>query len=155
MKSTDPDGGRRRPVGVRHPLSLLLFLALALPIAGGARAQDLDPRAFAPAPVGLNFALLGYSYSDGGVFVDQSVPAEDATGEIHQATAVYVRTLDLFGVTAKAGGKFAELPASEIAAWKKTMQPITDGWIDRFNKSGKDGSKLYAEANRLLDKHSK
>jgi TRAP-type C4-dicarboxylate transport system substrate-binding protein len=59
------------------------------------------------------------------------------------------------GVTAKADGKFAELSAAEIAAWRKAMQPVTDEWIDRFNKAGKDGSKLYAEANRLLDKYSK
>ncbi|MDH5359783.1 MAG: TRAP transporter substrate-binding protein [Gammaproteobacteria bacterium] len=59
------------------------------------------------------------------------------------------------GVTAKAGGKFTELSASEVANWKKAMQPITDEWIARMNKEGKNGKKLYAEANRLLDKHSK
>ena len=59
------------------------------------------------------------------------------------------------GVTAKADGKFAELSAAEISAWRNAMQPVTDEWIDRFNKAGKDGSKLYTEANRLLDKYSK
>jgi hypothetical protein len=73
--------------------------ALALP----SLAQDLEPRAFSPAPVGMNFALMGYGYSDGNVFFDQSLPVRDATGTLHTATAVYVRTLDLFGATAKLG----------------------------------------------------
>ena len=31
-----------------------------------AQAQDLEPCAFSPAPVGMNFALLGYGNGEGG-----------------------------------------------------------------------------------------
>ena len=67
------------------------------------QAQDLEPRAFSPAPVGMNFAVLGYGYSEGNVFFDQSLPVENATGVIHSAVAGYLRTLNFFGATGKLG----------------------------------------------------
>jgi hypothetical protein len=67
------------------------------------QAQDLEPRAFSPAPVGMNFALVGYGYSEGNVFFDKALPVEDATGVLHSATAGYLRTLNFFGATAKLG----------------------------------------------------
>lgn len=77
-------------------LSLVIVL-----LAGPARAQDLQPRAFSPAPTGLNTVLLGYSNSSGNVFFDQALLIEDATGEVHGATGAYVRTFGLFGKLAK------------------------------------------------------
>jgi hypothetical protein len=64
-------------------------------------AQDLEPRAFSPAPVGMNFGVLLYGYSKGNILFDQSVPIENAEGEVHSASLAYVRTLDLFGLTSK------------------------------------------------------
>jgi hypothetical protein len=77
-------------------------LALLVPLlVAGVRAQDLEPRAFSPAPVGLDILSVGYSYSSGNVFFDQSLPIEDATGKLHLATIGYLRTLSLFGASAK------------------------------------------------------
>ena len=87
----------------RRILAPVLLITLVAASVNSTLAQDLEPRAFSPAPVGINFALVGYGYSDGNVFFDQSVPVEDATGTLHMATAAYVRTLDLFGATAKLG----------------------------------------------------
>ena len=44
-----------------------------------AQAQDLEPRAFSPAPVGLNIVAVGYTNSQGNVFFDRSLLIEDAT----------------------------------------------------------------------------
>jgi hypothetical protein len=77
-----------------------ILLAIVL-FAGGAQAQDLQPRAFSPAPVGLNTVLLGYAFSTGNVFFDQALLIEDATGEVHGMTTAYVRTLGMFGKLAK------------------------------------------------------
>jgi hypothetical protein len=46
-------------------------------------AQDLEPRAFANAPVGLNFLVGAYAYSTGGVSTDPSLPIEDAELDLH------------------------------------------------------------------------
>ena len=42
-----------------------------------ARAQELEPRAYSPAPVGANFVLLAYSYPAGEVLFDPSLPITD------------------------------------------------------------------------------
>jgi len=88
--------------GLRGTLAGMALAALAaLAPVGDVAAQDLEPRAFSPAPVGMNFTVLGYAYSDGNVFFDQSLPIEDVRGSLHSAVGGYLRTLGLFGVTAK------------------------------------------------------
>lgn len=83
-------------MSIRHAL-LSLFLVLAAPAA----AQELEPRAFSQVPVGMNFAILSWGYAGGDVIFDSSVPIEDATGNIQTITAGYVRSLGLWGKSAK------------------------------------------------------
>jgi hypothetical protein len=64
-------------------------------------AQDLEPRAFANTPVGLNFLIGGYAYSKGTVGTDPSIPLEDTEVKTHSALFAYVRTLDLWGRSGK------------------------------------------------------
>jgi len=64
-------------------------------------AQDLEPRAFANTPVGLNFLIGGYAYSKGAVGTDPAVPIEDAQVKVNSAVLAYVRTLDLWGRSGK------------------------------------------------------
>ena len=79
----------------------MLVLALAL-VGTEARAQQIEPRAYSNAPTGVNFLLAGYGYAQGGVVVDPSLPLEDANLNVHVTALAYVRTLDLWGVHAKA-----------------------------------------------------
>jgi hypothetical protein len=83
---------------VRHPLP---WLALALLATAPVRGQELEPRAFSQTPVGMNFALLTLGYATGDLLFDQSVPIEDATGEIRTVSVGYARSLALFGASAK------------------------------------------------------
>lgn len=87
----------------RIQIAPVLFLVFMLVFMVSARAQDLEPRAFSPAPVGMNVVVIGYGYSEGNVFFDSALPVEDATGQLHSATFGAVRTLGLFGSTAKIG----------------------------------------------------
>ena len=64
-------------------------------------AQDLEPRAYAPTPVGLNFLIGGYAYSEGDVGTDPSVPLTDTEVKLNSAVVAYVRTLDLWGRSGK------------------------------------------------------
>lgn len=43
------------------------FLAALFITAAISQAQDLEPRTYANVPVGLNFLIAGYFYSEGGV----------------------------------------------------------------------------------------
>ena len=77
-----------------------LVTAVFLFSAAGAettRAQQLEPRAYAPAPIGLNFVGLASQYSFGGVVTDPSLPVENVRAEVYALSPYYDRTFGLFG----------------------------------------------------------
>ena len=72
-KSNCPNQPRRMP-GRLAPFparrrAVLLVLVLAA-VGWEAYAQDLEPRAYANTPTGLNFLIAGYGYLTGGVATD-------------------------------------------------------------------------------------
>jgi hypothetical protein len=62
-------------------------------------AQELTPRLFWPTPKGTRVLVSGYSYSSGDVFLDLSLPVEDAESGINTGILAYAQTLDLWGRT--------------------------------------------------------
>ncbi|MDD5037544.1 MAG: hypothetical protein PHE55_22680 [Methylococcaceae bacterium] len=66
-----------------------------------AKAQDLEPRTYANAPVGLNFLMAGYGHTAGGVATDPAVPIDEAQVEVHSTVWAYARSLGVFGKSAK------------------------------------------------------
>jgi hypothetical protein len=51
--------------------------------AASARAQNLEPRAYANTPIGMSFAIAGYAYSNGDVATDASLPLANAKVQVH------------------------------------------------------------------------
>lgn len=102
-----------------------------------AQAQDLEPRAYANTPVGMNFLVLGYSYMQGGVATDPTIPLKDAKLQIHAATLGYARSLDIWGLS----GKFDMiLPAAWLSGTASfadlPKERDTSGFVDpRFRLS--------------------
>jgi hypothetical protein len=91
---------RASPLGARSTSAAALCAACLLaPLA--APAQELEPRAYANLPTGLNFLALGYAYSRGGLSTDPSLPVEDARLRIHTGLLAYVRSLDFWGRSGK------------------------------------------------------
>ena len=79
-----------------------LLGALALLVAAvGAHAQDLEPRSYANTPVGLNFLLSGYGYTQGNLAFDPSVPIDDAELRTNSAVLAFARSLGAWGRSAK------------------------------------------------------
>lgn len=78
-----------------HLLLLLLLSALSV------HAQELEPRAYSNLPIGLNFAVVIYGYSEGGLATDPSLPVEDADLRIHTTALAFSRSLDLKGNSAR------------------------------------------------------
>jgi hypothetical protein len=66
-----------------------------------AQAQELEPRAYVNTPVGMNFLILGYGYTQGDVAFDSSLPIEDAELTVHSAVLAYARALDVWGRAGK------------------------------------------------------
>ena len=82
---------------------LLCGSAAALLLAATASAQEMEPRAFSPAPIGTNFALAGLSHLSGGVSIDPSLPITDVQANINIYSLGYVRTFGLAGRSASVG----------------------------------------------------
>ena len=66
-------------------------------------AQDLEPRAYSNTPVGMNFLLVGYQYSQGALLFDPSLPVTDTDAKVNQGLFGYIRALDVAGKSAKFG----------------------------------------------------
>lgn len=78
-----------------------LVLVLGLFAPGEMYGQDVQPRVYTPAPVGVNLATLGYSYSSGSVLFDKTIPIEDAVGSIHSLAAGYSRSTGVAGMAGR------------------------------------------------------
>ena len=82
--------------GSFHAIVLLgVFLA-----AGVCYAQDLAPRAYLITPVHSNAVTVTYSFFDGSLSFEGTVPLTGATARAHVAIFSYSRSLNLFGRTA-------------------------------------------------------
>lgn len=69
--------------------------------AAPAAAQDLEPRAYANTPVGLNFLLVQYAYANGGYAPDPTLPIENAELRLHGPVLGYARSFGLAGKASK------------------------------------------------------
>ena len=72
----------------------------ALLIAAPARAQQIEPRSYANAPIGVNFLVAGAVYSRGGLEFDPGLPADNERLNVTTAVLAYART---FGVCGRSG----------------------------------------------------
>src|ERR1700757_3748539 len=66
----------------------------------GLRAQDLAPRAYIITPVHWNAVTLTYSFSDGGVTTDSSIPITDVNATLHVPILNVYHSLSFFGRSA-------------------------------------------------------
>ena len=78
----------------------LAVLAL-LCVSSDLFAQDTEPRRWAQMPAGLNFIGVGTSYTQGDIFLDPVLLAEDVTFEIAGTALAYIRSFGMFGKSAR------------------------------------------------------
>lgn len=79
-----------------------LFLLASICIATPAVGQSLDPLSYVNTPVGMQFLLGAYAYSDGNVLFDASLPLTDASLTVQGGLLAYAQALDLWGLSGKA-----------------------------------------------------
>ena len=79
------------------PCMAMLAGALVLAASPSARAQQMEPRTYANAPIGLNFLIASYQYSWGDVLVDPSLPIKNADAKVSTVLLGYSRVLDFWG----------------------------------------------------------
>lgn len=78
-------------------LSRLIHFFLSAAIANTVAAQEMEPRAYSPAPKGTQFVLLTYAHQSGDVLLDASLPIKDVNIKINAASVAYGRTFSLAG----------------------------------------------------------
>ena len=111
-------------IDLRFGLWRLLALGL-LAVASSARAQELEPRAYAPSPMNANFFLASYSYQSGDVLFDPSLPFTDVRAFIHGFVGGYGHTFSLFGRIASVAVAVPYVWASVDGNVGETYQAIT------------------------------
>jgi hypothetical protein len=77
----------------------MAFAVLLLLLVGNrpALAQQLEPRAYSPAPVDLNIAGVAAYYTTGNTLTDPTSPIQNVHSRIYTAMPYYGRTFGLFG----------------------------------------------------------
>jgi Putative MetA-pathway of phenol degradation len=78
-----------------------LLLASAWVPFGPVGAQELEPRQYANVPIGMNFLVAGYAYSEGAVLFDPSIVLDNAELEIDGPIVGYAHALALGRLSAK------------------------------------------------------
>jgi len=81
------------------PLAFLAPIALC--------AEELQPRAYLPAPVGMNFLSISYSSNSGGLLFDPSLPVENGNLNASIPSVAFGETLGVFGRASQVLAVFA------------------------------------------------
>jgi Putative MetA-pathway of phenol degradation len=84
----------------RIATTLVLGMMAATVLAGMcgvAIGQDLEPRAYSPAPVGTNFVAVTYGHSSGDFLPDPTLPIQNASLQFNNANLGYYHAFGLFG----------------------------------------------------------
>jgi hypothetical protein len=81
--------------------SAALFALVYLISPSAAQAQDIEPRKWSDTPTGVNFLILGYAYTQGGIAFDPSLPISNPHLETNSGALGFARSLDLGGFSGK------------------------------------------------------
>jgi hypothetical protein len=95
-------------------LSICLAIgAIAFLGVANARAQEAEPRSYSNTPIGVNFLIAGYAYSEGKIAFDPDTAIANAGFNSNTGAFAYVRSFDLGGQSAKFD---ALVPVSSFSA---------------------------------------
>ena len=76
-----------------------LVLGLLFPVY--IKSQELEPRSLSNVPVGMNFGVAGYAWTQGNIFLDPALSIEDLNATVHGIVAAYARSINVFGKSGK------------------------------------------------------
>ena len=116
-------------VKLRHFL-LYLGMLLSCPICP---AQDLAPRAYLITPVHSNAVTLTYSFLDGSLLFDGTIPITGATARVNLSIFNYSHSLNFFGRSANflvvlpygVGNFHGTVVGAEASAYRSGLLPVT------------------------------
>ena len=110
-----------------HSISLVVGANLFIAISNPSQAQQLEPRAYANAPIGVKFVSLGYAWSNGNVLLDPALPIENLDADIHVGVFSLSHVFSMAGDNAKI--KFA-LPR-QAGDWEGSLEGLPESQRER------------------------
>jgi NAD(P)-dependent dehydrogenase (short-subunit alcohol dehydrogenase family) len=130
---------RLRPDSTISPLlvvvrSVIPALLMALSTVATSGAQELEPRRWGHLPANANIHGIGYAFIDGDLSFDPVLQIDDATVELHTVGLKYIRTLDLFGFSARldVAGAYQE------GTWKGLLEGVPCNQNERLKEHSGD-----------------
>jgi Putative MetA-pathway of phenol degradation len=87
---------RASSIGIRAAFALFATVLVIAPCSR-ITAQELEPRAYSPSPVGTAFLAMGFSRSTGGVTFDPSIPITDVHANLNAPVVGSGYTFGLLG----------------------------------------------------------
>jgi hypothetical protein len=118
----------------RFCITALLAILLACAVSP-AVGQDIEPRAYSNAPVGVNFLIAGYVYTRGGLSFDSAIPITDANINTSNAVLAYSRVLDLWGTSGRVEAILPYAWLSGTAEYQgEPVQRVVDGFANPMFK---------------------
>ena len=79
----------------------IITLMLSMHWTASLHAQELEPRSLTNIPVGMNFGVIGYAWSQGNILLDPALSIEDLHANVHGLVAGYLRSINVFGKSGK------------------------------------------------------
>jgi hypothetical protein len=111
--------------------SLALAVCTALVFGLSLHAQDIEPRAYSNAPVGVNFLITGFAFTHGGLAFDPALPVKDPQLRVAGFAIGYARAVDLWGKSARID---VIVPYSRLSGTARldgqTVRRKVDGFAD-------------------------
>jgi len=87
--------------------------------AAQAAAQDMEPRAYSASPIGANFLVASYNWSNGSVVLDPTLPISDVHADVQGAVIAMGHTFNVLG-------KLGLLSAAMPYAWADVSGKILE-----------------------------
>jgi Putative MetA-pathway of phenol degradation len=116
-----------------------LVLALLASAAFQCPAQELEPRAYSPSPVGTHFLVAGYARTSGDVVFDASLPFSDVDAQLNAGTLAYGQT---FGVL----GRWASVLIAAPYVWGDVSGKVNEE-ANSITRSGPGDPRLRLSVN--------
>ena len=109
-------------------MRIAAFAAALLVLAPSAQAQDIEPRSYSNAPIGVNFVVAGYAFTQGGVSFDPAAPITDDHLRTSNAVLAYARVVDFWGRSGKVDVvvPYTWLSGSAVFAGQPLTREIND-----------------------------
>jgi hypothetical protein len=82
-------------------LGVVVFTLSTLNVLPTASAQELEPRAYSPSPIGTTFVLGGFGRSEGGILFDSSLDIDNVQADLWITTTGIGHTFGLMGRQAR------------------------------------------------------